>query len=187
MLASGKSCHAAKGRLWCCWMKMHHCVPFLRPWHRSLTYWFGLFGAALILWCWIDSRYHRTHLSSGGKTGFGALNECSEIKIGIWLGSPFPYPRVFFVEKRDAEDFSWKSSFMVEHKEISSTSGDTVYILTLPYYQLLLAWILVAGALMFYRQRRKRRILQQAALADAAIQQIPATTGSTAHSDRSAF
>ena len=129
MLASGKSCHAAKGRLWCCWMKMHHCVPFLRPWHRSLTYWFGLFGAALILWCWIDSRYHRTHLSSGGKTGFGALNECSEIKIGIWLGSPFPYPRVFFVEKRDAEDFSWKSSFMVEHKELSSSGGDTVYIL----------------------------------------------------------
>ena len=75
---------------------------------------------------------------------------------------------------------------MVEHKELSSTGGDTVYILTLPYYMLLLAWILVAGALMFYRQKRKRRILQQAALADAAIQQIPATNGPTSHSDRPA-
>lgn len=72
---------------------------------------------------------------------------------------------------------------MVEHKEISSTGGDTVYILTLPYYQLLLAWILVAGALMFYRQKRKRRILHQSALAEAAILQIPATTGPAARSE----
>ena len=138
---------------------MHSRVPLLRPWYRSLTFWTSLFGAAAILCAWLDSRYHRTEISSGGTTGIRILNNRSAIAIGFWTGLATSGPPEFRFNDRNPEYFVWTRFLEIGHHDYSPGVGHTLY---LPHYMLFPAWIVTAGTLLVIRGRRKRRVLKQA-------------------------
>ena len=138
---------------------MHSHVPLLRPWYRSLTFWTSLLGAVAILWAWIDSRYHRTEISSGGLTGIWTLNNRSAVAIGFWTGRATSGPPEFRVNERDPENFVWTRFLEVGHSDYNPGVGYTLY---LPHYMLITTWIVITVTLLAIRGLRKRRVLRQA-------------------------
>ena len=137
---------------------MHSQIPLLRPWYRSISFWTSLVGAVAILWAWIDSRYHRTEISTGGSTGVWTLNNRSAIAIGFWTGRSTASPPEFRVDDRDPDNFVWTRFLEVDRSDYRPGAGHTIY---LPHYMLFPAWIITTGAFLAFRGFRKRRVLRQ--------------------------
>ena len=135
----------------------HHSI---RPWYRSLTLILGAFVTTAILWSWVDSRYHRVEVSTGGAAGLWALNNRSAIAVGFWTNDVrSPGAPEFRVSERSPDYWTWVRRFEVTRD--SYRNGHTVCV---PHYILIIGWLIALSLALAGRQlwiRRRTRGAEQ--------------------------
>ena len=107
----------------------------------------------------MDSRDHRTELSSGGRTGIWALNNRSALALGFHTGLATPDSPEYNRTERNPEYFVWIRLLELNRLDYNPGVRHTLY---LPHYMALPARIVFGSILMVTRSLRKRRILRKA-------------------------
>lgn len=154
----------------------------IRPWHKSPLFYLGLFGLAFIVWAWIDSCYHWTHLYTGsGKPGTAgyhhtyANHKASRVTI-VHTHYPYtaPHPSEIGIQasRLPETDSNWWFPLPDYEYQKEGLIGDEptgeepqpgehyLEFLTvhLPHWLIVLAYLALWSLLLFWRSRRIKRL-----------------------------